>query len=221
MLKKLVYNYKNEAGIAFGLRKKRGALFKAFLESRYGDRKGLRIVDFGGTETFWRSVGFDYLRERGIRVTTVNLKDITVENADIFESVAADATRFSPDEKYDICFSNSCIEHVGMIRDMERFGEAVRNAADSYFVQTPSYWFPVEPHFFFVGFQWLPLSVRAFLLRNFSFGHHTKIDDYLGSFKVAQSSYLLWRRLFAEIFYDAEIRSEKVFGVTKSYIAIK
>lgn len=221
MLKKFVYNYKNEAGLAFGLRKKRGAIFKEFLERKFKDKKGLRIVDFGGTETFWKSVGYDYLREREIKITVVNLKDIDVENTDIFSSMAADATRFAADEKYDICFSNSCIEHVGMVSDMARFGEAVRNSADAYFVQTPSYFFPVEPHFFFVGFQWLPITIRAWLLRTFSFGHHTKHPDYLGSFIVAQSSYLLNRKLFAAIFHDAEVQNEKILGLTKSFIAVK
>ncbi len=221
MLKRLVYNYKNEAGIAFGLRKRRGAMFRRYIERKFGKGDNLRILDLGGTETFWRSVGLDYLREHGIKVTVVNLKHVSIENRDIFEAVSADATRFEPQGKYDICFSNSCIEHVGMISDMVRFGEAVHNAADSYFVQTPSFYFPIEPHFFFLGFQWLPLSVRAFLLRNFSFGHHRKIDDYLGSFVVAQSSQLLTRRMFSEIFHDAEIRNERVMGLTKSFIAIK
>lgn len=221
MIKTLVYNYKNEAGIAFGMRKRRAALFKKFYERKFGDRENVRIIDLGGTETFWRSVGFDYLRERGIKVTVVNLKDIPIENRDIFESRTGDATRFADKTHYDICFSNSCIEHVGMISDMVRFGECVRGSADTYFVQTPSFYFPIEPHFFFLGFQWLPLSFRAFLLRTFSFGHHKRIRDYLGSYMVAQSSYLLTRRLFAEIFHDGEIHRERVLGFTKSFIAMK
>jgi len=221
MLMDAVYDYRNERGLAFGMRKRRGTLFKDFITQRYGDATSLRIVDLGGTELFWKSVGFDFLRERGIKITLVNLKDISVENRDLFETVTGDATRFGPHEKYDVCFSNSCIEHVGTISDMKRFADTVRQSADSYFVQTPSCTFPVEPHFFFVAFHWLPLSVRAWLLRTFSFGHHTRLPDYLGSFIVAQSSHLLNRRLFSAMFHDGEIVNERFFGLTKSYIAVK
>lgn len=221
MLMDAIYDYRNERGIAFNMRRKRGDLFREFIEQRFGHAKSLRIVDLGGTELFWKSVGFDFLRERGIKITLVNKKDLAIENQDLFEAVTADATQFGPHAKYDVCFSNSCIEHVGTISDMKRFSDAVRNAADTYFVQTPSFNFPVEPHFFFVAFHWLPLSVRAWLLRTFSFGHHTRLPDYLGSFMVAQSSQLLTRRLFAAIFHDGRIVRERFFGLTKSYIAVK
>jgi Methyltransferase domain len=42
--------------------------------------------------------------------------------------------------------------------------------AKRYFVQTPNRYFPIEPHFLFSGFQFLPLPVKRWLLMLFSLG---------------------------------------------------
>ena len=41
----------------------------------------------------------------------------------------------------------------------------MRELAQLHWVQTPYRYFPVEPHFLFPGFQFLPLTVRAVLMR--------------------------------------------------------
>ena len=40
----------------------------------------------------------------------------------------------------------------------------MRRIASAYWVQTPNFWFPIEPHFLMPGWQWMPRAVRTELL---------------------------------------------------------
>ncbi len=51
-----------------------------------------------------------------------------------------------PDRSFDIAFSNSVIEHVGPEEKQEEFSREVVRLGKSYWVQTPSAWFPIEAH---------------------------------------------------------------------------
>ncbi|WP_373356823.1 hypothetical protein [Pseudoroseicyclus sp. CXY001] len=216
-----IFDYENGKGLAYGYRARRAALFKSFVATHYAGVQRLSIVDFGGTETFWKSVGLDYLSEIGASVTLVNLTAPDVERRDIFTAVAGDARSFTAKAPYDICFSNSCIEHVGQVAEMIRFRDAVRGAARGYFIQTPNFWFPIEPHFVMPGFHWLPKSAQAWLIRHVQMGHFPKVSSRLDSYALAESCHLLTPRVFAELFDDAEIARERAYGLTKSLIAMR
>lgn len=220
-LKKLLINYEDEKGFAYNFRKKRSELFKQFVEANFGDAHEITIVDFGGTEVFWKSVGLDYLREKNMRITLVNLEIIPIENNDIFTSVIGDACNYSHNTQFDICFSNSCIEHVGQMTNFIDFRNSARKAAKTYFIQTPSFHFPVEPHFLTVAWQWLPKSLRVFIVNHMSVGHFDKGRDILDSYVIVESCYLLSHRIFKTLFHDAKIHKEKIGIFTKSYIAVK
>ena len=47
----------------------------------------------------------------------------------------------------------------------------------NYFIQTPNFYFPVEPHWVFPFFQFLPVATRVMLTRRFSLGHIGRIRD--------------------------------------------
>ena len=216
-----IVDYENGQGLAFSFRQKRGAIFRQFIEDNFADKPQISVIDLGGREEFWQTIGMDYLKRRNFKITLVNLEDISVNRHDLFEAINGDATKIGETRQFDICFSNSTIEHVGRIADMVRFRDVVTSVASSYFIQTPSYYFPIEPHFMMPGFQWLPTFMQAFLIRHFNMGHHSKKSDYIESLLDAESAYLLTRRMMAELFPDAHIEKEKIFGLTKSYMAIK
>jgi SAM-dependent methyltransferase len=75
--------------------------------------------------------------------------------------VLADATERLPfgDDAFDLAYSNSVVEHLPAAR-REAFAREVRRVARGWWVQTPAYGFPLEPHSLLPGAHWLPTRPR-------------------------------------------------------------
>lgn len=116
------------------------------------------------------------------------------------------------DGSFDVAFSNSVIEHVPA-GEQQRFAAEVRRVAPRYFVQTPNKWFPIEPHYQLPLFQFLPVRARRFLTDHLQLGWQAK-----GS---AEKITLLSARDMRRLFPDAEIRRERLLGLTKSLMAVR
>lgn len=187
-----------------------------------------KIVDLGGTPHNWAFV--PVMPE----ITMVNIDDgSSVQPDDIdprYKLVRNPRTKmvlykggdvpFS-DNSFDICFSNSTIEHVGDWDAIRSFAKEVRRLAPRYCVQTPNRNFFFEPHLFCAFIHWLPFGVQRRLVRWFSvWGLVTKpnqatIDKFLKDIKLLTCSEM------ENLFPDSKIVREKFFGITKSIIAIK
>ena len=162
------------------------------------------------------------LGRRRWHVTLLNLSTFPVEDAR-FASMAGDARDLAwyADMSFDLVNSNSVIEHVGSWRDMEAMANEVRRLAPSYFVQTPYFWFPVEPHNSTLFFHWMPEFTRVSLLMRRSRGRWGKAPDVDTAMRQIQSAALLDFRMLATLFPDATIHRERIFGLTKSLVAIR
>ena len=66
-----------------------------------------------------------------------------------------------------------------------------------YFVQTPNKRFPLEPHFLFPFFQYLPSWLRAQMVHRFDVGWYKRIPDYSAAKAEVDSIQLLTRRKFS------------------------
>jgi 2-polyprenyl-3-methyl-5-hydroxy-6-metoxy-1,4-benzoquinol methylase len=116
------------------------------------------------------------------------------------------------DRQFAVAFSNSVIEHVP--RDaQEAFAREIRRVAERYYVQTPNRFFPIEPHYQLPLFQFLPGRMQRFLNRHFTLGWRER-----GHWEDVN---LLSRRSLQRLFPDAEIHRERVFGLTKSLMAVR
>jgi hypothetical protein len=105
--------------------------------------------------------------------------------------------------------------------DMEMFAWNVRRLAPRYYVQTPNFWFPYEPHFRFPGFQYLPVSLRTHLIMAASLGFFPRITDRSQAREIVRTHQLISGRRMRELFPDATISFEKFWGLNKSVIAIR
>lgn len=129
------------------------------------------------------------------------------------EVVQGDGTNMQyEDGEFPLVYSNSVIEHVPK-HLQQAFADEIRRVGERYFVQTPNKWFPIEPHYQMPLFQFLPLRLRKALNRRFTLGHRPK-----GFWEDVE---LLSARDLRRLFPDAEIHRERVFGLTKSLLAVR
>lgn len=201
-------------------RLKRFHHFVRLTEGLGSRQKPLKILDVGGEEDFWTDK-IDLLA-RPIEITLVNLRPIETLRKE-FKSVVASACSmldFS-DKSFDVVHSNSVIEHVGQWDNMRAMAREVRRLAPAYFVQTPYFWFPIEPHFRSVGFHWLPEPVRARRLMSRRHGFVPKATGYDRAMHAVQGSNLLDKRMFSDLFPDGKLIVERVFGLPKSLMIIR
>ncbi len=154
--------------------------------------------------------------------TLVNLKAEPVTDPR-FTSLAGDCrdlSRFA-DQSFDIVHSNSVIEHVGRWGDMQRIANEVRRLAPRYFVQTPDYWFPLEPHFRVPFFHWLPEPWRIALVRSRNCVAFPRATSFDQAANYIEDSSLLDATGFTSLFPEARIGRERIFGLSKSLIAVR
>lgn len=186
----------------------------------------VRVLDMGGAVDYWRRVGFDYLRSRDCRITLLNLHRTELGDDapdDLFELAVGDACAMPQydADSFDLAHSNSVIEHLGTWSAMRAFAAETRRVGRQYYVQTPNFWFPIDPHYYrFPMFHWLPRPTRAALFRKIPIAHRGRIDSWDEAYDVTDASRLLTHRQMTILFPDAHIRFEKVAGLTKSLIAV-
>ena len=216
--------YKNRNSIEFRFRSRRFVRIQGLIETIIAERGKARILDLGGRETYWQ-IGRDFIEVNrdNLHFTLVNLEKDAVEDHTLFESLVGDATDPSllAGRSFDLVHSNSVVEHVGDFPDMKRFAENTKRLAPRYYVQTPNYWFPYEPHFRFPGFQYLPRAVRVAMIQRFSLGFFPRIETAQAARDIIRHHHLVSTRQMRELFGDARIIHEKFYGLNKSIIAIK
>lgn len=198
-----------------GLRRQR---FRHFLSIVEKLPKPVRVLDVGGTEQFWERMGV--VGDADLSITLLNISCLPVAHSNMV-SLVGDATDMNciPDKSFDIAFSNSVIEHLGTLENMAKMAAEVRRVARSYYLQTPNRYFPLEPHFVFPGFQFLTLSLQVWLVRTFSLGWYSKFPDDESAEREIRSIRLLSKRDLQELFPEAKLLEERLFGMTKSYTA--
>ena len=125
------------------------------------------------------------------------------------------------DETFDFCYSNSVIEHVGPQQQINKFAKEIRRIAPAYYVQTPNRHFFVEPHFICLFIHWLPFKIKRKVMRHFSLWGLTERPSQEEIDHELEAIHLLTLQEMRELFPDATILRERVFGMTKSIIAIR
>jgi SAM-dependent methyltransferase len=123
--------------------------------------------------------------------------------------VQADATQRLPfeDDAFDLAYSSSVVEHLDPA-DRAAYAAELRRVARGWWVQTPAWSFPVEPHALLPFAHWLPPRLRRPYWR-------------LGAAGGWEDIALLRRGELAALFPGATIEAERLGGLTKSWIAFR
>jgi len=213
--------YGNAKSLAFQFRRQRFAHVRPLIEAAIARKGVCRIADLGGTAYYWDIFG-DFIDRHPVEIHLYNLEQAPSGRSNI-QSFKGDVTRLDhiDDNTYDLVHANSVIEHVGSWDAMSRMAGHVRRLAPAYYVQTPNFWFPYEPHFRAPLFHWLPEQVRARLLMQYNLGFGGRRASFDAAMRGVQSAVLIDRRQMQALFPDAEIRGERVLGLTKSLMAVR
>jgi len=70
-----------------------------------------------------------------------------------------------PDKSFDIVYSNAVLEHLPTPEHVERFATEVQRVGKGWFVTTPNFWYPIEPHYHLPYVQFLPEESQRKLVK--------------------------------------------------------
>jgi SAM-dependent methyltransferase len=161
--------------------------------------QGARVLDVG-----CGSLGLRALEPR-LDVTGVDLVE-RPEYPGPF--VRADASEHLPfaDGEFDLAYCSSVIEHVAPGR-RDAFAAELRRVARGFYVQTPAFSFPIEPHSLLPFAHWLPAALRRRYWR-------------LGAAGAWEEIALL-RRAEMEALFGGPVLAERVGPLVKSWVRVQ
>ena len=197
-------------------RQKRFAFFKSLIAPL---PKPVSVLDVGGTYEFWKMMDFTDPQE--VTITLLNLNPLPSSYQ--FTSIQGDATdmKMLQENQFDVVFSNSLIEHLFTKENQQKMAREVKRVGKNYFIQTPNYWFPVEPHYLFPFFQYLPFTTRVWLVRNYQLGHIPKARNLAQAEDLVREVKLLSVKEMKKLFPEGKIYYDKFAGLTKSIVAYR
>ena len=87
-----------------------------------------------------------------------------------------------------------------------------------FFIQTPNRYFPIEPHFKFPFFQFLPRALKIFLQTKTSFINGIRYDKEYAK-NIVNEIRLLSKTDMHELFPKSNLYIERFLGFAKSFVA--
>ena len=176
-----------------------------------GMREGMSVLDLGGHPTIWDDVP---LR---LNLTILNLPGrierniATHHNICYIEGDACDIGILE-DRSFDLLFSNSVIEHVGPAEKQASFAREARRCGRSYWVQTPSKWFPIEAHCGMPFWWFYPVKFRHYFIKGWR-------KKYPAWTEMVEGTTVLSKTDLLRLFPEATLKTETFLWLSKSYIA--
>lgn len=204
----------------------RGRRFADFLE-RFPQLETMRVLDLGGEVHTWLTAP---VKPRHVTLLNLDWKAdeqrermAAMDDVDWLRAVAGDAC--DPpvdlrDQRFDLVFSNSVIEHVGGHQRRRSFARWAQALGDHYWVQTPNRRFAVEPHWLCPFVHWAPPTARARVMRRWPIGSfHNRATPFEESLQEVLWIELLTAPELLSYFPGAELVRERIAGATKSLVA--
>jgi hypothetical protein len=185
------------------------------------------VLDAGGRAEYWNMLSPDLAGR--VRLTILNysaeLVDYSAKVAPHvrYENVVGDACAMPQyaGGAFHLVHSNSVIEHVGNYTRMIAFANEIRRVGKAYYVQTPNFWFPVDPHIAFPFLHWLPdpVRIRVQMLMGVGVAPRT---DFAGAIERLDDCRMISQGMMRLLFPDAHHSAERFAMVfKKSLIAAR
>ena len=164
-----------------------------------GVRPGHRVLDVGCGALGLRGL------EPELDITGVDLEPRPWYPGPVVQADAGAGLPFE-DGAFDLVYANSLIEHLPRER-RATFAREVRRVGRGFYVQTPAWSFPVEPHALLPFAHWLPAGPRRAYWRLGAMGGWEHIE--------------LLRRTELRALFGTEPLAERLGPLVKSWVAIR
>ncbi len=158
---------------------------------------GARVLDVGCGRIGLRAL------EPALDITGVDLAERPDYPGPFVRADAAVGLPFA-DGEFDLVYCSSVIEHVAPAR-REAFASEIRRVGRGWFVQTPAFSFPLEPHSLLPGAHWLAVGLRRRYWRLGAAGDWEQIS--------------LLRRAEMEALFGPAL-PERFAGLVKSWVCV-
>jgi hypothetical protein len=140
------------------------------LVERFPDLERMRVLDLGGEVAAWR-----HAPVRPRELVLLNVPPVTGFEPDVTWATqligdACDPPMDLEGKSFDLVYCNSVIEHVGGHQRQIQLSDTVHRLGTHHWVQTPFRYFPLEQHAVFPALQFLPVRVRAGVVRHWPLG---------------------------------------------------
>jgi SAM-dependent methyltransferase len=159
---------------------------------------GARVLDVG-----CGAIGLRALEPR-LDITGVDVVEVPGYPGPFVRADASEGLPFA-DAEFDLAYCSSVIEHVPRAR-RGAFAAELQRVARGWFVQTPAFSFPIEPHSLLPAAHWLPPLIRRFYWRLGASGSWEEIS--------------LLRRAELEALFGAA-RAERFGPLVKSWVCVR
>lgn len=181
----------------------------------------IKICDLGGNHRYWKIFPFNEFKHITFQIEFVNVSQRRIFEGGNFpdnvflESKVGDACNLTgiPDKQYHLCHSNSVIEHVGGWNRIKQMRDEAVRIAKYYFIQTPNYWYPIEPHYVLPLVHFMPRPIHTRLLM------WLRKKDFDLATKKFEENRMLSRRELTYLFPNSKLIKER-YLLVKSYIVI-
>lgn len=206
-------DYSNPNYLGSKFRKRR---FLFFEENIAQLSRPITILDIGGTVQFW--VNEEY-HKKDVLITIINSRpeESMYSNIKVILGDACDLGMFK-DSAFDVTFSNSLIEHLYTRENQIKMANEAMRVGRHFFIQTPNRYFPIEPHFKFPLFQFLPKSLQIFLQTKTTLINGVRYDQEYAK-NIVNEIRLLSRKDMLKLFPKSNLLIERFMGMTKSFVA--
>jgi hypothetical protein len=206
----------NPDSFANRLRARRFQQFEALVA---GLPRPLRVLDVGGENAFWENRG--WAGRRDVQIFSLNRVPEKQSHENVIP-LTGDATNLAQfaDGSFDVAFSNSVIEHLFTYENQCRMASEMRRVGKAFWVQTPNFWFPMEPHFHVPGWQWMPAELRVSILRRRRCGWRGPCPDETQARELVSELRLLTGGDLRKMFPGASLIPERFCGLVKSWTVI-
>jgi len=164
-----------------------------------GVTPGMTVVDVGCGALGLRAF------EPDLDITGVDLAPRPGYPGPFVQADAAERLPFA-DGEFDLAYSNSLLEHLPPAA-RAAFAAEVRRVARGWWVQTPAYSFPIEPHALLPAAHWLPVPLRRRYWRLGVAGEWEEIS--------------LLRRADVTALFGEPVVAERIGPHAKSWIALR